>query len=266
MDNATHRGVVAAVTGETVAGGDFVVFGPDAFGGAGWCDAHAATPTRRVANTPIAFDMGALSQRVACQRRRPTISVGGYRLLGSTADDIDKSRPPRPAHGRTAGSRPTGPCAVVFRQRLRGRREDPRAALRFRGCDRSAPGVRCGPGKPGALLPSGRAGRTRRHPRRGHQRTGQPEWRALAGHLDRLLRIRSGADRVPRAQSQPQAVLRRGTATTGRAGRPAAYVVPPEHVTNCGGGWRGVGEPLRETGEREKRYDVSSASAARFSR
>ena len=60
MDNPTHWGVVVAVTGETVAGGGFVVLGPDAFGGDGCCDAHAATPIQpitRMASTRIDFDM-----------------------------------------------------------------------------------------------------------------------------------------------------------------------------------------------------------------
>jgi hypothetical protein len=59
MDNPTH-GCVVAVTGETVAGGGFVVLGPDAFGGRGRCDAHTATPIQsigRMASTRIAFDM-----------------------------------------------------------------------------------------------------------------------------------------------------------------------------------------------------------------
>jgi hypothetical protein len=61
-----HGGVLAAVAGETVVavlGGGFVELGPDAFGGDGGCDPHAAIPTQPITmiSVRIAFDMGALS-------------------------------------------------------------------------------------------------------------------------------------------------------------------------------------------------------------
>jgi len=85
-----HCGVLVGVAGEPcatvvlVAGGGFVVLGPDAFGGDGCCAVHAATqPITTVASNRIAFDMLALSQRVACQGRKPTVTCPGIWLVES---------------------------------------------------------------------------------------------------------------------------------------------------------------------------------------
>jgi hypothetical protein len=54
MDNPTHCGVLVGVDGEAcatvvlVVNGGVVVLEPDAFGGDGCCDAHAATPTQPI--------------------------------------------------------------------------------------------------------------------------------------------------------------------------------------------------------------------------